>query len=180
MSQAENLEIVSDLSMAKECIKEKRQPFILRGLDIGECTTKWTVEYLKSVGKDQQVKVHVSPCENMDFINKNFLYRSLSFSDLIERASTKDKLKEFFINQKEKYYLRTLGVDERKDVSDIKIQFPALANDIKFPELFDASQFFSSVFRISSPLTRLWTHYDIMDNFLVQVTGNKKSCSICT
>ena len=46
--------------------------------------------------------------------------RSLSFYELIERASTKDKLKEFFINENEKYYLRTLGVDERKDVSDIK------------------------------------------------------------
>ena len=48
----------------------------------------------------------------------------------------------------------------------IRIQFTELANDINFPQLFDSTKFFSSVFRISSPLIRLWTHYDVNYHFI--------------
>jgi tRNA wybutosine-synthesizing protein 5 len=52
--------------------------------------------------------------------------------------------------------------------------FPGIANDIKYPPLFSPEQFFSSVLRIGSANTQLWTHYDIMDNMLVQVHGSKR------
>jgi len=52
--------------------------------------------------------------------------------------------------------------------------FPSIANDIKYPPLFSADQFFSSVLRIGSANTQLWTHYDIMDNMLIQVHGTKR------
>jgi tRNA wybutosine-synthesizing protein 5 len=98
----------------------------------------------------------------MDFLKKNFLYRTLPFDELIERASyDKKELSDYFISKNEKYYLRSLGDDERKDVADIKKQFPQLAQDINFPPLFDQDKFFSSVFRISSSGLRLWTHYDV-------------------
>lgn len=61
-----------------------------------------------------------------------------------------------------------------QDVADIRKQFPLLEGDIKFPKFFKEEQFFSSVFRISSPGLQLWTHYDVMDNFLIQVTGKKR------
>lgn len=48
-----------------------------------------------------------------------------------------------------------------QDVADIRKQFPLLKGDIKFPEFFKEEQFFSSVFRISSPGLQLWTHYDV-------------------
>lgn len=48
-----------------------------------------------------------------------------------------------------------------QDVADIRKQFPLLEGDIKFPEFFKEEQFFSSVFRISSPGLQLWTHYDV-------------------
>ncbi|XP_072275243.1 tRNA wybutosine-synthesizing protein 5 [Pyxicephalus adspersus] len=60
------------------------------------------------------------------------------------------------------------------DIADISKQFPELAADIKIPEFFEKHQFFSSVFRISSPGLQLWTHYDVMDNLLIQVTGRKR------
>ena len=50
-------------------------PVVLQGLDIGTCTNKWTTEYLAKVGGDRDVKVHVSQTPQMDFINKNFMYR---------------------------------------------------------------------------------------------------------
>ncbi|KAM7106035.1 tRNA wybutosine-synthesizing protein 5 isoform 2-T2 [Molossus nigricans] len=79
----------------------------------------------------------------------------------------------------EKYYLRSLGEDPRKDVADIRKQFPLLEGDIKFPKFFKEEQFFSSVFRISSPGLQLWTHYDVMDNVLIQVTGKKRVVLFC-
>ena len=54
----------------------KRHPVVLRGLNIGTCVDKWKyVDYLKEAGGAHPVKIHVSPVPQMDFINKNFLYR---------------------------------------------------------------------------------------------------------
>ncbi|XP_051704284.2 tRNA wybutosine-synthesizing protein 5 isoform X2 [Oryctolagus cuniculus] len=100
-------------------------------------------------------------------------HRTLPFDELVQRAA-EEKHKEFFISEDEKYYLRSLGEDPRKDVADIRKQFPLLEADIKFPNFFKKDQFFSSVFRISSSGLQLWTHYDVMDNFLIQVTGKKR------
>ena len=63
--------------------------------------------------------------------------------------------------QSEKYYLRSLGEDARKDIADIHKSFPQLSKDIIFPDVFDKQKFFSSVFRIGSKGIRLWTHYDV-------------------
>ncbi|XP_012584024.1 PREDICTED: tRNA wybutosine-synthesizing protein 5 isoform X2 [Condylura cristata] len=136
----------------------QRKPLVLEGIDLGACTSKWTVDYLSHVGGAKEVKIHVATVAQMDFISKNFVYRTLSFDKLVQRAA-EEKHKEFFISE---------------DVADIRKQFPLLEGDIKFPKFFREEQFFSSVFRISSPGLQLWTHYDVMDNFLIQVTGKKR------
>ncbi|PNJ73741.1 tRNA wybutosine-synthesizing protein 5 [Pongo pygmaeus] len=151
----------------------QRKPLVLEGVDLGPCTSKWTVDYLSQVGGKKEVKIHVAAVAQMDFISKNFVYRTLPFDQLVQRAA-EEKHKEFFVSEDEKYYLRSLGEDPRKDVADIRKQFPLLKGDIKFPEFFKEEQFFSSVFRISSPGLQLWTHYDVMDNLLIQVTGKKR------
>ncbi|XP_045703541.1 tRNA wybutosine-synthesizing protein 5 isoform X1 [Phyllostomus hastatus] len=151
----------------------QRKPLVLEGMDLGTCTSKWTVDYLTQVGAGREVKIHVAAVAQMDFISKNFVYRTLPFDKLVQRAA-EEKHKEFFISEDEKYYLRSLGEDPRKDVADIRKQFPLLEGDIKFPKFFKEEQFFSSVFRISSPGLQLWTHYDVMDNFLIQVKGKKR------
>ncbi|XP_036756403.1 tRNA wybutosine-synthesizing protein 5 isoform X2 [Manis pentadactyla] len=136
----------------------QRKPLVLEGIDLGACTSKWTVEYLSQVGGKKEVKIHVAAVAQMDFISKNFVYRTLPFDKLVQRAA-EEKHKEFFISE---------------DVADIRKQFPLLEGDIKFPKFFKEEHFFSSVFRISSPGLQLWTHYDVMDNFLIQVTGKKR------
>lgn len=151
----------------------KRQPAVLKGFDIGPCSEKWIPEYLAEKGGDREVKIHVSKTAQMDFINKNFIYRSLPFCELVKRAS-REKQENFFIEETEKYYLRALGDNPRKDIADIRQQFPELAEDIHFPEFYPEEKFFSSVFRIASPGLQLWTHYDVMDNFLIQVQGKKR------
>ncbi|XP_064598514.1 tRNA wybutosine-synthesizing protein 5-like [Liolophura sinensis] len=154
-------------------IYPRRKPAVLKGVDIGPCISKWTVEYLCEYGGKNDVKIHVSATPQMDFISKNFVYRTLPFNEFVRRAS-EDIKKEFFLNEDEKYYLRALGDDPRKDIADIHTQFPVLACDINIPEYFTPDRFFSSVFRIGSAGVQLWTHYDVMDNLLVQVTGRKR------
>ncbi|KAM4698588.1 tRNA wybutosine-synthesizing protein 5 [Rhinophrynus dorsalis] len=150
-----------------------RKPVVLKGLDLGVCRNRWTVDYISKAGAGREVKIHVSEVPQMDFINKNFIYRTLPFDVFVKRAA-ENKHTEFFISEDEKYYLRSLGEDPRKDVADISKQFPELDADIHIPQFFEKEQFFSSVFRISSPGLQLWTHYDVMDNFLIQVTGKKR------
>ncbi|KAL5005656.1 hypothetical protein ScPMuIL_016814 [Solemya velum] len=152
---------------------QKREPVILRGLDIGQCSTKWTVDYLTEAGGDNSVKIHVAETPQMDFLHKNFIYRTLPFSDFVRRAA-EEKHNDFFISETESYYLRALGDDPRKDIADIEHQFPKLAEDVTLPDFFPREKFFSSVFRIASKRTQLWTHYDVMDNFLIQVIGRKR------
>ena len=49
-------------------------------------------------------------------------------------------------------------------------EFPSIAGDFQLPAgLVPADQLFSSVLRLSSPATTVWTHYDIMDNLYCQV-----------
>ncbi|CAI5761983.1 JmjC domain-containing protein [Podarcis lilfordi] len=135
-----------------------RKPVVLKGIDLGPCMTKWTVDYLSQASGNKEVKVHVSAVPQMDFLSKNFLYRTLPFDVFIRRAA-EAKHTDYFISE---------------EIADLRKQFPLLADDIQIPEYFEKEQFFSTVFRISSAGMQLWTHYDVMDNFLIQVTGKKK------
>ncbi|XP_068926232.1 tRNA wybutosine-synthesizing protein 5 isoform X4 [Petaurus breviceps papuanus] len=153
-------------------IYPQRKPVVLKGIDLGTCTTKWTADYISQVGGTKEVKIHVSTVPQMDFI-KLCLLTGLYTG--LQKTSTRNSLfQRGCLFKEEKYYLRSLGEDPRKDVADIRKQFPLLEGDIKIPEFFEKEQFFSSVFRISSPGLQLWTHYDVMDNFLIQVTGKKR------
>ncbi|KAM9486998.1 tRNA wybutosine-synthesizing protein 5 [Clarias gariepinus] len=151
-----------------------RKPALLKGVPLGPCVEKWTVDYLAAKGGDREVKVHVSYVPQMDFLHKNFIYRTLPFDKFVQRAAAEEEHEEFFISKDESYYLRSLGEDARKEPADLRKQFPDLAQDFRMPQFFAPEQFFSSVFRISSPGLQLWTHYDVMDNLLAQVTGRKR------
>ncbi|XP_056145061.1 tRNA wybutosine-synthesizing protein 5 [Lampris incognitus] len=151
----------------------ERRPAVLRGVNLGPCLERWTAEYLGQEGGDKEVKVHVSTVPQMDFLHKNFVYRTLAFNDFMKRASEK-KHTDYFLCENESYYLRSLGEDVRKEPADLSKQFPELAEDFHIPQFFEPDQFFSSVFRISSCGLQLWTHYDVMDNLLAQVTGRKR------
>lgn len=154
-------------------IYPQRRPAVLRGVPLGRCVDRWTVEYLGSKGGHKEVKIHVSTQPQMDFLLKNFVYRTLPFNEFVKRAS-ETKHADFFLCEDESYYLRSLGDDVRKEPANLSKQFPDLAEDFHLPAFFDADQFFSSVFRISSCALQLWTHYDVMDNLLAQVTGRKR------
>ncbi|XP_077174879.1 tRNA wybutosine-synthesizing protein 5-like isoform X3 [Paroedura picta] len=98
-----------------------RKPAVLEGIDLGPCTAKWTVDYLSQAVGDKEVKVHVSPVPQMDFLSKNFVYRTLPFDVFVKRAA-EAKHAEYFISEDEKYYLRSLGEDPRKVMDNVLIQ----------------------------------------------------------
>ncbi|XP_008327158.1 tRNA wybutosine-synthesizing protein 5 [Cynoglossus semilaevis] len=151
----------------------QRRPAVLRAVDLGPCLDRWTVDYLGQTGGDKDVKIHVSVSPQMDFLHKNFLYKTLPFKEFVKRAA-EEKHSDYFLCEDESYYLRSLGEDVRKEPADLRKQFPELAKDFHIPQFFEEDQFFSSVFRISSSGLQLWTHYDVMDNLLAQVTGKKR------
>lgn len=152
-----------------------RIPAILRGIDIGSCQEKWTAEYLSSCVGNKPVKIHVSKSGQMDFLKKNFQYKTLSFDQVIKR-SAENLHDDFFIDNTEVYYLRSLGNDSRgREVANLENHYPELYKDFKVPEFLEPSTIFSSVLRVASKGVQLWTHYDVMDNLLVQVTGKKRA-----
>uniref|UniRef100_A0A4W6FS71 tRNA-yW synthesizing protein 5 n=1 Tax=Lates calcarifer TaxID=8187 RepID=A0A4W6FS71_LATCA len=151
-------EVDRDVFLREIC--PQRRPAVLRGVPLGPCLEKWTVEYLGQKGRDKPVKIHVSTVPQMDFLRKNFVYKTLPFNEFVKRASEK-KHSDFFLCEDESYYLRSLGEDVRKEPADLSKQFPDLAEDFHIPHFFEPDQFFSSVFRISSCGLQLWTHYDV-------------------
>ncbi|KAJ9601316.1 hypothetical protein L9F63_000538 [Diploptera punctata] len=157
-------------------IHPKREPALLKRLNVGDCSFKWTCDYICDKAENVDVKVHVCPGPRMDFITKNFAYKTIKFHELLKRVSNKiHESKDYFISPGEFYYLRSLSFDNRgREVADVRKQFPALAEDIIFPNFFDEKDLFSSVLRVGSPGVQLWTHYDVMDNLLIQVVGRKR------
>ena len=152
----------------------------MRGLYIGTCTNKWSSEYLYEVVEDaEQAVAHVSNEPRMNFIKKNFSYKQMTFKELVERSSGNGNDNCGDDHQKlvataEHYYFRALGKNVRKDASDFREQFPSLQRDMQFPDVFPTGSLFSSVFRMSSASVQLWTHYDVMDNILIEVRGHKR------
>ena len=177
MSEGEEVNVVyvtnTDQFQYKTYVKENRFPAVFKGLDIGNATSLWTADYLCEKLGNTPVTIHVAKDDKMNFMKKNFLYKTLPFDEFVRRASRVEQ-DDYFVHNKEKYYLRSQGNNVRKDPSDVRVQFPFIAGDIKFPQFFDESDYFSSVFRISSYSLQIWTHYDIMDNILMHLVGRKR------
>eukprot|EP00899_Mesostigma_viride_P006215 jgi/Mesvir1/15595/Mv03206-RA.1 len=83
-------------------------------------------------------------------------------------------------NLRECLYLRSVvpgkGKEAARTASDVRALFPGLAGDLNLFEglLYELEEYHSSVLRVTSARTQLWTHYDIMDNVLTQVVGCKR------
>ena len=144
---------------------KKLTPVVIRGFDIGPCSTHWTPDFLKTKLRNKVVTVHKSKSPILQFLPKNFSYHNMSFDEFIGAMNDNDS--SF-------YYLRSLADSPRDKVANIQHDFPEICDDISFPPLNDNDTFFSSVFRISSPGVELWTHFDTMDNFLIQIKGEKR------
>ena len=142
------------------------QPVIMRNMDVGLCTSEWTLPKLTAkVGGDRIIVVHEASDRNMDFKFKNFKYAKKSFKDFVDE-----------ITQGSPQYLRSLSSEDPSGKpADVSVDFPELASSFGLPPQFDIvkQKMHSSVLRISGPVT-MWLHYDVMANVLCQIHGTKQ------
>ena len=176
----------------------RREPCVLTGLDVGPAPWTWSPAYLaaKPEIRDAEVSVHVSRTRHLDFVRKNFKYETKTLGDVFARLAD-EEAGAGAGEAKTWYYLRSIGENPRKEAADVLRQFPVLASELRVPAetLFGESlprgrdapedadakprtqnpgRFHSAVLRCSSGGVRLWTHYDAMDNALVQLHGEKR------
>lgn len=76
-------------------------------------------------------------------------------------------------------YLRSTHKNFRKKAANFQDDFPEIVEDINLcPEnVSDSGLFlktFSTILRMSSSTTQIWTHYDTINNFLMQIVGSKQ------
>ena len=147
-----------------------RKPVIITNSNMGQCTKLWTPEYLSQLLKGKEIAIHISPHKNLDFLNKNYKFQNMDFEQVFAKL--------YDPSFTDKIYVRSSGANVRKDVSDIWETYPELTKDFQVPEFCpmaqrSSSQYFSSVFRVSSKETTMWTHYDVMDNILCEISGTK-------
>lgn len=171
---------------------DAKKPFIVKCSNNTDGSIDWKDKnYLKSCS-DSKVSIHVSNENQLKFDlkkSKNFSYETVEWSEFIE---------ELFSDSQRFMYLRTIGNNPRKQKSDVAFSFPELAKNVYLPadlaskigpktDLLSGNhgpflnqinsenfeKFFSSVLRISSGGLQLWTHFDVMDNYLIQLTGSK-------
>ena len=116
---------------------------------------------------------------------RNFEFRKMPFGELVRRVSGTGTDLSPVVARGERYYLRSVA---KRAPAHLPSSFPSLAADL-IPgavvpgdgkgdgdgdgTLYPEGAYHSSVLRIASPGTALWTHYDTHDNLLAQVVGRK-------
>ncbi|KNH09561.1 leucine carboxyl methyltransferase [Perkinsela sp. CCAP 1560/4] len=174
------------IDLSKSCVSgsdwndvlyKLREPIHFKSMNLGECMVKWkTSDYLCEKEGKRQVIVHniKEKCitrkdviYRMDFIQKNFVYQTQSFAELIQDC----------FQQNIATYFRSIARNDK--TCDFWKNFPHIAKDFCLPDIFrktvlDEKRYWQSCLRVSSENVQLWTHYDIMDNVLCQIVGSKK------
>lgn len=157
-------------------IYKSQTPIGLTKLGLGDCLTKWkNPQYLiDAIGYEKKIIVHSSTVENMNFVTKNFDYKTMEFGQFINAVFAKDESgKE---KENSKLYLRSLSsANPKTKPANFYLDYPELAKDFVLPSALKdlkTSQF-SSPLRIATSETSIWLHYDVTANVLFQLVGHK-------
>ena len=159
-------------------------PAVLTGFPIGNIAEWGDVEYLK--GKTEGIHVAAQVCaeDKVDLaghrtkgMKANFSFNQMPFAELVERCN--GMRDDYLVANGERYYLRSVPEGKMKSGSHFPSMFPNLAEDFNLSGILDTvsssdvSSYHSSALRVTSPGLELWTHYDMMQNLLVQSAGQK-------
>ena len=154
-------------------VVEHRKPVVLKNARFGPCLSKWDAEYL-STQCHRRVSVHVTSSPSMSFVDRNFVYRTMTFSELVERIEGSESVcHEPLLAEGEGYYMRSLAERAHTDIARFFDDYPELCEDFNPDDSLIGEQF-SSILRLQSASNELWTHYDITDNLLYQIRGKKR------
>ncbi|CCW69476.1 unnamed protein product [Phytomonas sp. Hart1] len=163
-----------------QAMRECQRPTLIRGTSLGSCVAKWAdPNYLKDATKDSVVSVHVAKGSNLlDFVRKNFSFRHVPFQDFIQHMQdstsyyrTHKKLSE------ECWYFRSIATHMKSERANIWEDFKELGKDFCLPDgvrEYVTPRMHQSCLRINAAPLQLWTHYDAMENVLVQIVGRKR------
>ncbi|KAI3383159.1 hypothetical protein SNEBB_008158 [Seison nebaliae] len=128
---------------------------------------------------DRQIVVHSADTDQLTFGNtKNFRYEKMKFHQFLELLRISEEQSINGRKSKEFHYLRSVS-DETKERADFRKDWKELSQFINIDHLncwenWVNGETFSTVLRLSSPYTKLWCHYDVMDNCLLQICGEKR------
>lgn len=147
---------------------------------VENCAEEWSIARVRELcDAERVVDVHVCPHETVDLAGhrapgtrRNFEFRKMAFGeffDRVENAAGASSLQPV-IERGERYYLRSV---DGNAATDLRRTHPELASALSLSPVWPERDFHSSVLRISSANTTLWTHYDTHDNMLVQIVGSK-------
>lgn len=147
----------------------RNRPVILKNINFGDCTKNWNLDYLESKLKNETIVVHESSYSDLDFLSKNFKYKTCLFTEF----SQKLRINESYL------YLRSANKNIRaKKPARIEDDFPNLDQDLQPPSFIpyrhNSALYHSSVLRIASSKVQIWTHFDLYDNVLCQIVGTKR------
>lgn len=164
-------------------------PVLLEGFDLGMAPSLWSSpEALMELCGDKLVSVHASAEADLEWLQKNFEFAVMPFSELIRRvwpaaaipaadappALSTEPRAPSPAGAARFFYLRSVGEKMRTQPADFGRSFPRLAETIVLPAPYPAAAFFSSALRVGSAGLSLWTHNDVMENLLVHVVGHKR------
>ena len=162
-----------------------RLPTVFHNCFIGKCVGRWCDQsYLIVSAGSTEIKVHEHSGENgaqrFDFVKRNFKMKQVTFADMVNQCfSTKSE--ETSQSTTKNWYFRSVGANFRNERSDFYSSFPGLANDFLLPDAMrpqcgynEISSLHQSCLRINQVGMHLWTHYDVMDNILVEMVGRKR------
>lgn len=156
------------------------RPIVFRHADLGPCVNKWkSREYLAEAEKDMVVSTHVASGSSMlDFVAKNFVFRHMSFKDLVNQVTDATK---FFRDHgrlpKDVFYFRSVSSHMKTERANVWKDFPNLGKDFVLPDFVESvikPRMHQACLRINSCSVSVWLHYDVMDNILCQIVGVKK------
>ena len=135
-----------------ESVRKGKPAVLRRGLS-SFSEEDWSPTALKDkIGAEREVIVHKANGKQMDFLQRNFVYERMKFSNFIDD-----------ILQGSPQYLRSLSNDRPSlEPSNFASDFPELAPDFTLPEelSFVAQNMHSSTLRVSG-VVNMWLHYDV-------------------
>ena len=142
-------------------ILEEGKPSIIRDVKLGTCIDLWTLQGLENkIGSERKIIVHEATDKQMDFLQKNFVYRQKSLGTFLAE-----------ISQGAQQYMRSLSEEKPSGKpAQLESDFPELAGDFSLPaELgYIKENQHSSVLRISGSVN-MWLHYDVRFSILVRM-----------
>ncbi|CUG89622.1 Hypothetical protein, putative [Bodo saltans] len=175
-------------------LTESYKPKVFRGVPMGPCVEAWQRDPASIISEESaqlpSIAVHVSklPQPNFDFVRKNFVFRHVSIREMLvhcfsdeKGTNNKQSTTESDDRDKEFWYFRSVGKNMKTDRSDFWSDFPLLAKDVILPSGPEhlgwdivKRNLHQSCLRINQAHMQLWTHYDTMDNVLLQMVGVKR------